>query len=620
MFVPLKLPNSSAPSQLKIDIDTFLGADLTNSTANVSENRSPDCQNMIRDVPGKVRKRTGYCTIKTYDAPINAYHVLNGKNELLHVGTKLYKGNEVLYENMANTRSRSWEFDKKLYIADGKALLVYDGEKVKKAQEDAYEPTVKIACAPNGAGEEYEGLNLLQSTYTQQYLTTAADKNYQLSFAPLDEQKVKAQKLKADGTWEDLTEGVHFSVNRTTGMVTFLAAIGVSPVSGQDNLKITAAKTVEGNADKINKCTIGIQFGVNGANDRLFLAGNPDNVNYDWFSEFNNPSYWCDLSYSVLGQSDSAIIGYTIVNARLAAHKDGQDFGRNIIVREGNLQDSKAAFKIMNILQGEGAIAPFSFAYMATEPVFLTRLGVYAITAQDITGEKYSQCRSFYLNGLLLKEPNLENAFAFVFKDMYWLCLNNKAYILDGLQANRATNGEPYSTRQYVGFYCTNIPANVMWQTNGELFFGTTNGEVCKFYSHSDMLTSYNDNGAPIYACWRTPDFAGRTIYRNKAFSRFYVELKSAAATSIRALVRVSGIWGELFADEISARYFTYSKFTYSKFTYSNDDTPRTLGEKIRVKKVDKSGFKVENGTLNEPFGLNNLSLEFVEAGYYKNN
>ena len=122
----------------------------------------------------------------------------------------------------------------------------------------------------------------------------------------------------------------------------------------------------------------------------------------------NDPTYWGDQAYSVLGQSDSAIVGYSIVNARLAAHKDSTDSDRNVIVREGTLVDNKPAFPIVNILQGEGAIGPYSFGYLGTEPLFLTKLGVYAITAQDITGEKYSQSRSFFLNGKLLEENGLE--------------------------------------------------------------------------------------------------------------------------------------------------------------------------------------------------------------------
>ena len=45
-------------------------------------------------------------------------------------------------------------------------------------------------------------------------------------------------------------------------------------------------------------------------------------------------------------------------------------------VYKRQLVDNKPAFPIVNILQGEGAIGPYSFGYLGTEPLFLTKLGV----------------------------------------------------------------------------------------------------------------------------------------------------------------------------------------------------------------------------------------------------
>lgn len=617
MFKPVKMPSASAPSIAQIKIDTFLGADLTNSPANVSPTRSPDCANMIRDVPGKVRKRMGWHVVKRMEGKINGHHAAKGKAAIIHAGAKLYKGDTVVYESANDARSTSWEMGGKIYIADGKALLCYDGEAVKRVDENAYIPTKTIARAPSGGGQAYEPLNLLQPKFKEKFLGTETDKTYQMSYAPLDAAPVVVELLQADGSWKEMNEGGGFSVDRTAGTIVFTEP-HKTPVSGQDNIAITAARTIEGYADRINHCCIGTLFGVNGEPNRLFLSGNAKFINYDWFSAFNDPTYFADTDYSILGQSDSSIVGYSVINARLAAYKDSRETQRNIIVREGNLVDSKPSFRIVNMLQGESAIGRYTFGYLGTEPLFLTALGIYAITAQDITGEKYSQCRSFYLNGALLKEKDLQEAFALVYKDMYWLCVNGKAYILDGLQATQTDRADPYSTRQYAAFYCTNIPARVLWVENGSLHFGTQDGRVCTFYSEPTELLSYNDDGHPIRGVWRTPDFSGKSVYRNKSFSRFYVELDSAPVTSVKCSARVSGIWEELFSDFISARYFSYSGLTYSKFTYSNDDTPRTLGDKIRVKNVDKAGFRVENGQLNEPFGLNTINLEFIETGYYR--
>lgn len=617
MAVTFDVPSS--PKRSVAVIDEFLGVDFTNSPSNVDLKKSPNGVNMIRDVPGKVRKCMGYETIKTYDARINGAHFRHGDEEyLIHSGTKLYKGETALYSDMNDARSKSWQIEDNLYIVDGKALLVYDGTTVKKASDDGYIPTLTIAKAPSGGGEQYEPLNLLQPGFTELFAGTATDKTFQLSFSGLDSKAVQAWILNSSGDWVQKTEGTDFSVNRSTGSVTFTTAPGVSPVSGEDNVKITAFRTVAGYADRINKCKIGILFGVNGAADRIFLSGNPDYINYDWYCDYNNPLYWPDTGYATLGTAKSAIVGYSIINDRLAAHKDSMEDDRNVILREGDITDNEPTFKIVNTLQGAGAVAPYSFAYLANEPLFLTDLGIYAITPQDITGEKYSQNRSFFLNGKLLEEPNMSEAYACVFKDLYWLCLNNVAYILDGLQPIQTDKSLPYATRQYVGFYRTNLPARVMWTHDSRLYFGTSDGKVCRFFDDPVTLTSYNDNGQPIHAIWDTPDFYGNLFYKNKTFRHLDVRLASAIATSVKIWVQKRGLWSLIKEDSSTARYFSFANLVFSKLSFSPDTTPKTLPSKIKVKKVDKARFRFENDMLNEPFGLFDIALEYVENGYYK--
>ena len=72
----------------------------------------------------------------------------------------------------------------------------------------------------------------------------------------------------------------------------------------------------------------------------------------------------------------------------------------------------------------------------------------------------------------------MSEAYACVYKDMYWLALNNVAYILDGLQPLQTDKSLPYATRQYAGFYRTNLPARVMWVHENDFYFGTTDGNA----------------------------------------------------------------------------------------------------------------------------------------------
>ena len=162
-------------------IDTFfLGADLTNSPANADENRSPDCENMIRDVPGKVRKRMGWQVKRTLDGRINGYHALMGHDPLVHAGTKLYKGDSVVYSDANDAQPLVGIWRKTVHRGRKGALLCYDGTAVTRVDADAYIPTLTIARAPNGGGGGTRKRQFdISPKYREQFLGTENDKVYQ---------------------------------------------------------------------------------------------------------------------------------------------------------------------------------------------------------------------------------------------------------------------------------------------------------------------------------------------------------------------------------------------------------------------------------------------------------
>lgn len=623
MAVQFKVPASPARSTLTIE--TFLGADFTNDPAAVDIDKSPNLLNMIREVPGKVRKSMGYKTMATLDGAINGYHTMHGKSHgLIHAGTKLYEADfespTVLYSDAKDSRSRSWQFGDKVCVLDGKALLIWDGTTVKKATEDATIPVTLIGGKPSGGGTSYYALNLLSPGFTEQFLGTVGTTEYHLSYSDLDDTPVKAEILQNDGTWSELTEGSGFSVNRTTGVVNFTDPPGESPVTGEDNVKITAYKTVAGYADRINKCDLGVLYGASGDLNRLFVSGNPDNeyINYQWYSAANDPTYFPDTNYQLIGTAKSKIIGYTVINSYLAVLKDKNEVEQNIVLVGSTTVDKETTFATQTTMHGAACICADSTAYLAGEPLFLTDLGIHAITSQDITGRELTNLRSFYLNGKLLNETNLQNAFAFVYKDFYTLAVNKHLYILDGLQPIQTDKSAPYSTRQFVGYYRENVDANCMWEEDGALWFGSKTGSVCRFYTNPDDINSYNDDGVAIVCRWETPDFDGKLFYKNKTFRYLAVRLQQAIVTSIRMSVMKRGIWTVLTTNSSTASYLSFKSLVFSKLSFSSDITNRVVALKTRVKKVDKARYRFENLNINEPFALDKIGLEFVEKGNYK--
>lgn len=624
MAVQFKVPKS--PDRTTLTIDTFLGADFTNDPASVDIDKSPDLLNMIREVPGKVRKSMGWTTIAEYTDPINGYHTMRGKTKgLLHVGEKIYEtdfvnADTLVYSAAKDARSRSWQFGDNVCILDGKALLIWNGTTVVTADSNATIPVTMIGGDPGGGGTSYYPLNLLSPGFTECFLGTVGTTEYHLSYSDLDATTVTAEVMNPDGTFSTITEGSGLSVNRTTGVVTFDSPPGESYVTGEDNVKITAYKTISGYASRINKCSIATLYGASGDLNRLFVTGNPDSkyTNYQWFSAPNDPTYFPDVNYQLIGTSKSKIIGYTVVNSYLAVLKDNQEIEQNIVLVSGTTVNNEATFATVSTLHGAPCICSDSTAYLAGEPLFLTDLGVYAITSQDITAKEYTNLRSFYLNGKLLKEAHLENAVAHVYKDFYILAVNGKMYILDGLQPIQTDKSAPYATRQFVGFYRENVDANCLWEKDGALWFGTTTGKVRKFATDSDNITSYSDDGSAIQCRWETPDFDGKLFYKNKSFRYLAVRLASSVATSVHISVMKRGLWSDLTTEDPYAYYLSFANIVFSKFSFSSDATNKVVPIKTRIKKVDKARYRFENNKVNQTFVLDKIGIEYVEKGNYK--
>ena len=530
-----------------------------------------------------------------------------------------------LYSGVKDDRSISIPFSNKLYILDGKGMLCYDGYSVTAVNDIAYIPKLTISKEPAGGGTDFEAINLIQPGFTEDFYVKAGTSatNFQMTFGELDATEVKAWVKNANAEWVRKYENTDFTVDRITGIVTFTSAVGASPVEGEDNVRITAYRTVDGYSDRINKCTNACLFGVGGAQDRVFVSGNPDKkyLNYDWYSQQNDATYFSDTSYCMVGNTSSKIVGYAIINNYLAAFKGDGERHQNVVIRQGNLTDSKPSFPLVNTLQGEAAIAPHSFQYLATEPVFLTESGIMSITSQDITSEKYTQDRSFYLNGKLLKESaeDLKNAVSVVYNDMYMLSVNNKLYILDGIQPMQTDKSLPYATRQYAGFYCTNIPARVMWvDSDNVLCFGTDTGDVFKFYTDSKDIESYTDNGEPIEAIYETPDMGGKIFFKNKTFKFLAVRMGKASISSAKIYVQRNGLWSFVKEAMSGIGCFSFENLIFTRLTFKTDDTPKSITTKLRVKKVDKMRIRLVNDANKEPFSIYDIGMEYTERGNHK--
>lgn len=607
----------------KEEINTFLGADLSNDSNNVDIRRSPNCPNMIRDKVGKVKKRNGIQLVDTFPAQLNGTHFLYGATtkKIVHSGTKIYSVvgtvHTELYSGANDHISVSKQMNGKLWINDGLKYLCYDGSTVTAVENTGTIPVIMIARTPTGGGTLLEPINLIQKWKTVKFAGTSAATVYYLPAANLDADLLIIKKLKSDGTFDTLVEGTHFTVNRTLGTVTFGTAPGVSPITGEDNIWVTYAQTISGYADRINKNDVSILYGMNGARDRMFVAGNPALPHYDYYSQINDPTFFGDTNYSVIGQDSSKIVNYSIVNDFLVTHKDNAENDDNTNLRKGELVSSKVVFTSQGSYQTSGALAKYSFANLENEPLYVTvDKNVSAVTPSDVLGERFSQERSYYITRALEEEDNLENAFGYVFDKFYFLACTNTIYILDSLQYS-VSKDRPLSHRQYECYYIPNVAARIMWEENGQLHFGTADGKVKKFVNRLA-----NDEGSAISAWWDTPFLDGKSFADKKTFVYIACRLAVALLTGVKISAFIDGRWNVLKDYTNEANFFSLKNDTFylrnSKLSLRTDSSPKTLGSKIKEKNHDKIQFRFENSRLGDTFGLYKILMEFTEGNKYR--
>ena len=631
-------------------INNFLGCDFTSSPSAVDENHSSDSVNMIRYMPGKIRKRMGYESIAEGTGSVYAIWKWDNDNYLIHIGENLYhigrdlsgeldfsvitSGTDTAYSQIVKDSSHVafvMAEEKYSFIRSGEEAIVfgngniyfYDGGDIlyTTSDYDIYIPTVVISKKPDGGGESYEPFNLLNPRFEVSFYVSSDDAAATVFHMPYSdlESIESVLVLNEYGEWVPKTEGTDYSVDLEAGTVNFDAPPGQSPAEGEDNVLIVGAKTFEGYYDRIAKCRFAIAYGINGNYDRIFISGNPDYPNYDWYSEKDDITYFPDTGYSVLGSDASPINGYAIVSNNLVTFKgDGSD-RQTAIVRVGTLDSyGSPIFTITNSLQGSPVIAPETSVMAGIEPLFLTEQGIMAITANEVSGDQLMNSRSWFLNGKLLKEPHLEKAFAIRNGDFYMLFINSHVYILDTLQSI-ATPNAPYSTRQYATFYWENVPATCGISIDGVVHFGTAEGEIMRFYTDADALSSYNDNGDAIYCRYDTADIDAKLFFKVKTYRYFALRVFPAVHASVKIWALKHGIWELLKEDYDTVRYFSFRQLTFSSLIFNNDSGLKIVASKLRIKKMDHVRFRIENDQLNEPLMLDQFGIEYTQAGNYKN-
>jgi hypothetical protein len=498
----------------------------------------------------------------------------------------------------------------KCYILDGTNFLVYDGTTV--TSPTPYIPTIQMSKSPAGGGTALEDFNLIGNKFKDSFSGDGSATVYNLSLLGLDSTTVTA----VVGT-STITEGSGLSVDRVNGKVTFTTA----PAQGTNNVIITAGKTVSGLAERIKNCTFSVAFG--GSNDtRMFIVGNPNMPEYAWRSGLYDPTYWPENGFYKYPEK---VRGFSKQYDYLVVHRES---GLHQITYSENA--GVASFPSKPINDEVGTLSTQSIQIIENNPVFLSKDGVYMLTASNVRDERNVSHISLTVDRKLLLESGLDQAVSIDYDKKYWLAANSKVYVLDYAQKTDLT---PYG-KWYI---YDNIPSSCFLEKDGYLYFGSSSdGLVYRFHKDAENSNSFNDDGKPINAYWKSKPLTFGTEERYKLVDSFYIGLKPAGATSVRFSYETdksqgggrnvtTGIFDfntidftdfSLYTDVYDENFVIFSLFDFGNLDFTNltfqySPFPKELKKKIKAKKITHFQLSIANDRMNESLTVLSLVIKY---------
>lgn len=604
----------------------FRGADFSTDPSLVESCRSPLCTNIVADGGGMPQKRLGYRTVQSLGDTV--YGLFGAEfggtvKRLVHAGTKLYAWADdgtpaVLLSGLPRRKSRAVFLAGKLWIVTGGGFYSYDGTEAKRVSASgAYVPTTTITRSPSGGGVSYEVVNLLTPYRKNAFQTDGKSVKFTL------DGEIDVSGAVRVWVWgEEVTD---FTLDRAAGTITLPSAPAAPDAGASDGLVVQFPHTVEGYADRIDKCTIITTYGV-GSNDRVVLSGNPDCPNLDWTSGLYDPTYMPDLGYAAVGSEATPICGYCRIGSSLGIVKADDGSDSTVFLRSAALsEDGEAVFTLQQTIAGVGAVAPGSFASLFDDPLFLSRAGVAAITSSSLTGEKIIQNRSLYLNAQLTNEPSLPEAEAAVWQGMYLLAVpEGHIYILNGRQT-KTFRSSALGDFVYEGFYWENVPA-LCWYvqrsgTDEALYFGTADGRICKLNTDIEDMSRYSDDGAAISAVWATKydDDGTPAVLKTLLKRGCCVTIKPYARSSAEVYIRADRTGGH--EKKVAGKpmdILDFSDIDFERITFNTDESPQEIFLNRKVKNYKRLQIIVRNQEPNEGFGIFQITKHYVTGNYAK--
>jgi len=409
--------------------------------------------------------------------------------------------------------------------------------------------------------------------------------------------------LPNDGGWDiEITDSTHWSIP-----VTLTEKYVDDPTSHEANATLKIVYNYYTDAEVKDKVAIFNTTRVanysTGLANNIFIGGCklPDYSSRVWYSAVNDPTYMPDTNFVEVGSNDTQVMGLVKVGDYLGVVKQSKSIDSSVFLIYPTSFDDETTFATKPCVAGVGALGKYCFNVLGDETLFLSPRGIMAIEPSENEQSRVKD-RSFFVNGKLLTEPHLEDAYSFVWNGFYMLAVNNHVYVLDGNQRN--SWGNTKTNLVYECYFLDNVPAKTLFSYDGELWFSDFDGNICRFKKKTDP-DPYSDNGENIFAEWSTiaDDDGALHYYKTLQKKGNVVSLLPEDGTS--ALVYLK-------KDEEQPMLIKGANIDNPKVTL-----PVSIYAKKKVKKYKRLQFIIRDDSTG-PFGIDEIIKSYTVGNYAK--
>ena len=576
----------------------FRGVDFSNTE--VALYRSPDAINMWKDykkMGTSIETRPDIVLFKELKNTVYGlffYTINQVDHMIIHCGVSLYDYNmktkelKIIKEKGMNIRkSQSFIYRNILYIKDGLNYLQYDGETCKEVI--GYIPITTIGKAPSGGGTTNQEVNLLTGVRENSFCADGESTEYVLDASELDagyQEKVFINDVEK-------IEG--FTVDKVSGKVKFTTAPEKPLTDGQDNVVIRFSKTIPGNRDKINKCTILEVF-----DNRVFFSGNQDYPNTVFHTMLDEPKYCSDLDYYNEGADISPVRGMVAGNNALWVIKEPSQANTAIFYHNPTI-DSEA-----------GKVYPSEHSSISTgcigaainfndDIVYFSNRGMEGISG-DITTEQVISHRSSLVDSKLLQEENYKDMILVEYEGYLLVIIKDKIYLADSRAMFTNENHN-----EYEWFYWNiDIEPTCAVVYNGELWLGSKQGifKIGKASENNKEISMEKDEEERYFIDGVTKQETGAESYKTVTGKEILIE---DGENNKGLEIKVKG----------STTQATRSGKNKLPYNYYNGNSKTVNGITFTVNK-DRSITANGTATVNAQFSITNPDNYAIVAGSYK--